>query len=237
MFCTNCGSIIHEGAKFCTNCGAAAPAAQEIPAPVIPENPVEENVPEATEQINELNSAPETPAAEGTQISDTAAGAAAAGAAVFGSATTETEPVKPKPQGTWYDQPYAMSQNQVESVKNPSFGDAIRSFFTRYIDFKGRSSRAEYWYIVLLNILVSIALAILIKATGSHIFTTIDSLYSLAVFVPSLAIWFRRLHDTGGSGWYTLVLLIPIAGVILSLVWLCSDSEGGNLYGPEPKMK
>ncbi len=256
MFCTNCGSIIPEGAKFCTNCGAAAPAAQENTAPAIPENTVEETVPEATEQINELNSAPETPAPQETQISDTAAGAASAGTAVFGSATPEPEPVKPKPQGTWYDQPYAMSQNQVnegnynyqqqqqsfqtdpvESVKNPSFGDAIRSFFTRYIDFKGRSSRAEYWYIVLLNILVSIALAILIKVTGSHIFTTIDSLYSLAVFVPSLAIWFRRLHDTGRSGWYTLVLLIPIAGVILSLVWLCSDSEGGNLYGPEPKMK
>lgn len=234
MFCTNCGSAIPEGAKFCTNCGATvAPAAAETAQTENFEEPVQEAVNDTAEQ-----------AADNSQIPEEAAGAAAA------------VPEAPKPQGTWYDQPYAMSQNQVnegnfnqqqqqqpfdsdpaESVKNPSFGDAIRSFFTRYVDFKGRSSRAEYWYIVLLSFLVSTVFGILIGATDSGIFKTIQGLYSFLVFIPSLAIWFRRLHDTGRSGWFILIMLIPIVGWILNLIWLCSASDGGNIYGPEPKMK
>ncbi|MBR6361170.1 MAG: DUF805 domain-containing protein [Clostridia bacterium] len=239
MFCTNCGSIIPEGAKFCTNCGAAVPAAESISEPVAPETPEEKTVQEVS----------------GASSQDTSGEAAAAGA-VFAADAQETAPAAPKPQGTWYDQPYTMSQNQVnegnynynrqqqtnntdpnESVKNPSFGEAISSFFTHYIDFKGRSSRAEYWYVVLASYLIDIVFAVLIGITKSAIFSTIEVFYYFLVFIPSLAIWFRRLHDTGRSGWYIFVMLLPIVGWILMIIWLCSGSDGGNIYGPEPKMK
>ena len=124
-----------------------------------------------------------------------------------------------------------------ESFKNPSFGEAIQSLFLRYVDFKGRSSRAEYWYVVLASYLIGIAFGILIKATNSGIFATIEGFYSFLIFIPSLAIWVRRLHDTGRSGWFVFIMLIPIVGWILMLVWLCSGSDGGNIYGPEPRMK
>ena len=257
MFCTNCGAAIPEGAKFCTSCGAVAPASFNTSEPQAPEIPAQEPAFENTpaETVSEVTE-PVTETPVNTGIPDTAAGAAAAGAAAFGA--SDSGPAKPKPQGTWYDQPYTMSQTQVnegnyrqqqqqqqaanavdakESFKNPSFGEAIQSFFLRYVDFKGRSSRAEYWYVVLASYLIGIAFGVLASITKSGIFTTIESLYSFLVFIPSLAIWFRRLHDTGRSGWYIFVMLLPIVGWILMLIWLCSTSDGGNIYGPEPRMK
>ena len=61
-------------------------------------------------------------------------------------------------------------------------------------------------------------------------------LYSLAVFIPNLAVFVRRLHDTGKSGWTLLVYFIPLVGLILLIVWLASDSQpGSNQWGPNPK--
>lgn len=61
-------------------------------------------------------------------------------------------------------------------------------------------------------------------------------LYSLAVLVPSLAVSVRRLHDVGKSGWYHLILLIPIAGWIWFFVLMVTEGDSGdNSYGPDPK--
>jgi len=61
-------------------------------------------------------------------------------------------------------------------------------------------------------------------------------LYALAVFIPNLAVFVRRLHDTGKSGWTLLVYFIPLVGLILLIVWLASDSQpGSNQWGPNPK--
>ena len=62
-------------------------------------------------------------------------------------------------------------------------------------------------------------------------------LYGLGVSIPNLAVSIRRLHDTGRSGWWLLVGLIPLVGWILTLIWYLSDSEvGENTYGPNPKL-
>ncbi len=126
--------------------------------------------------------------------------------------------------------------NPNESYQNPSFGEAIRSFFIRYIDFSGRSSRAEYWFVFLMNFIVTSAIAFMAKNI-SNIFGILDSVYSLAVLIPMLAIDFRRLHDTGRSGWFLLLWFVPIIGWIILLVYHCQPSEGPNIYGPEPKRK
>lgn len=61
-------------------------------------------------------------------------------------------------------------------------------------------------------------------------------LYSLAVFIPSLAVTVRRLHDTNHSGWMYFVSLIPLIGGIWLLILLCTDgTHGQNQYGPDPK--
>ena len=58
---------------------------------------------------------------------------------------------------------------------------------------------------------------------------------TLALLVPSLAVGVRRLHDTGRSGWWWLIVLIPIVGAILLTVWWAGDSKPANQYGPSPK--
>lgn len=64
----------------------------------------------------------------------------------------------------------------------------------------------------------------------------ISTIYSLVVLVPSLAVWVRRLHDTGRSGWNLLWGFLPLIGIILLIVWAATDGEpGSNEYGQNPK--
>lgn len=102
-----------------------------------------------------------------------------------------------------------------------------------YATFSGRARRSEYWMFVLFNVIVSIVLAGVDAAAGTMFLGTI---YSLAVFIPSLAVAVRRLHDTGKSGWWFLINF-TIIGIIVFLVFMFQDSQmGDNEYGPNPKM-
>jgi uncharacterized membrane protein YhaH (DUF805 family) len=58
---------------------------------------------------------------------------------------------------------------------------------------------------------------------------------AFVVFIPMLAVSARRLHDTGKSGWYYLMSLIPLVGFIIVIVQWCKDSVGDNQYGPGPQ--
>ena len=117
--------------------------------------------------------------------------------------------------------------------------EAVKSVFSQYATFSGRARRSEYWYFVLFNLLVSFALAFvgnLIGGRNGQFGRTLSSLYTLAVFVPGLAVCWRRLHDIGKSGGYYFIVLIPLVGWILLIVWLCQDSvPGSNQCGPNPK--
>ena len=105
-----------------------------------------------------------------------------------------------------------------------------------YAVFSGRARRKEYWMFVLFNIIISVVAAIadyVFSGPGSG---AISGLYSLAVFIPSLAVGVRRLHDVGKSGWFTLIIFIPLVGVIWLLVLDCTEgTDGANEYGPDPK--
>lgn len=96
----------------------------------------------------------------------------------------------------------------------------------KYATFNGRARRSEYWYFSLFTVIISIALAISDSMLNTQF---LQSIYYLAVFVPSIAVGVRRMHDVNKSGWYCL---IPIYNFILA----CSDgSEGPNEYGRDPK--
>lgn len=110
-----------------------------------------------------------------------------------------------------------------------SFGKAIGLFFTNYVNFKGRASKAEYWWVFLFNILLNIPIYFL-----SKIASPIGGLISLALIIPGLALYIRRLHDIG-KPWYRMFIgLIPIAGVIIMIIDLCKDSDGDNKWGYGP---
>ncbi len=120
--------------------------------------------------------------------------------------------------------------------------------FKKAFDFRSRSSRPEYWYFVLFNIIFAIAAMIIDRVLGTTF--SLDSgygkqdlgygyiycLYGIAVMIPGFTAGVRRLHDVGKSGWMLLVALIPIAGAIWLIVLLVKDSEPGeNKWGPNPK--
>ena len=105
----------------------------------------------------------------------------------------------------------------------------------KYAVFTGRARRAEFWYFVLFNIIVSIVLSIIsgIFRDKSNI---LGSIYSLAVLIPSIAVGVRRLHDIGKSGWWLLISLIPLIGWIWIIVLTAMEGNpGDNKYGPNPK--
>ena len=117
-----------------------------------------------------------------------------------------------------------------------SFTDAIRSVLSQYVGFSGRARRSEYWYWTLFYIVLSVIASLLDRAvfntnTGS-VFTAI---VGLGLFLPSLAVAVRRLHDTTRSGWWILLGLIPVIGAIVLIVFYVQDSHGDNQYGPSPK--
>lgn len=132
---------------------------------------------------------------------------------------------------------FAHSKKTIKKEKKiMGFGEAIQSVFSKYATFSGRARRSEYWYFVLLQVIVTAVLNGLYSATESVAFPVILVLFDLALLVPSLAVCWRRLHDIGRSGGYYFFILIPLVGWILLLVWMCQDSQpGANQYGPNPK--
>jgi len=114
--------------------------------------------------------------------------------------------------------------------------DCYLEVFRKYAVFNGRASRKEYWTFNLLNFAFLVVMAILVNEIGATNFSWIFSFFYLALFIPSLAVTIRRLHDTGRSGWMYFVSLIPLVGSIILLVFLFTDSTPGmNKYGPNPK--
>lgn len=104
----------------------------------------------------------------------------------------------------------------------------------KYADFSGRARRKEYWMFTLVNFIIMVALTVIEGALGGP--GIIAMLYSLAVLIPTIAVAVRRLHDTGRSGWWLLLTLIPIAGLIV-LIFLIFAGEGAeNDYGINPKL-
>ena len=108
----------------------------------------------------------------------------------------------------------------------------------KYFVFEGRARRKEYWMFTLFNFIISIVLALvdMVIFGGESGVGILGSLYSLAVLLPGLGVTVRRLHDTGRSGWWILIGLIPIIGWLIMLYFLVTDSDSGaNQYGPSPK--
>ena len=112
-----------------------------------------------------------------------------------------------------------------------------------YVNFKGRERRRAYWMFVLVNLIITVVLSCIDNIfidinSGIFVNGVLSTIYGIFIFLPSLAITVRRLHDTGRSGWWVLIELIPIVGFIIILVFLCQDSHyEENQYGPCPKQR
>ncbi|KLV08835.1 membrane protein [Photobacterium aquae] len=115
----------------------------------------------------------------------------------------------------------------------------------KYAVFNGRARRQEYWYFLLFNVLIAVCLSLIDTyiinpllgiPAGTEEGGLLSSVYSLAVLVPSIAVGVRRLHDIGKSGWWLLISLIPLIGVLVLVYFFVQDSHPeANEYGPNPK--
>jgi len=99
-----------------------------------------------------------------------------------------------------------------------NFQESVKLCLTKYADFKGTATRPEYWWFFLFVILVS--------AIVSTVSDKLGVVFSLAVLLPSIAAATRRLHDTGRSGWWQLVAVVPLVGFIVLLVFLAQPAGG-----------
>jgi len=114
------------------------------------------------------------------------------------------------------------------------------SVLKKYAVFSGRASRKEFWMFILFNLIFGIVAMILDNVLGIAMkganYGPIYLLYILAIILPCLAVEVRRLHDTGRSGSWWFIVLIPFVGPICFLVLMCLDSNlGENKYGKNPK--
>lgn len=123
-----------------------------------------------------------------------------------------------------------------------SFAEAIRSVLSKYATFSGRAMRSEYWWWALFALLVSIGASAIDEFVfdigsrdGEPGLGLLSLLVSLALLIPNLAVAARRLHDIDRSGWWLLIGLVPILGILLLLWWFIQrGTEGPNRFGPPP---
>ena len=123
-----------------------------------------------------------------------------------------------------------------------SFSQAVSSvLLNKYATFSGRARRSEYWWWYLFVTIVFVVAGILDRVVGlTYSDTTlyggwIATIAGIVFLVPNLAVAVRRLHDTGRTGWWLLIGLIPVIGFFVLLYFFVLDSENDNQYGPYPK--
>ena len=120
------------------------------------------------------------------------------------------------------------------------FGQAISYNFSNMTNFSGRASRSEFWWWILFIWIISIVVNIV---TGGWNFSSTDRgfLYWVGVIIgiilwlATLAVTIRRLHDTGRSGWWVLLWFICCIGGLIVLIFCIQPSQpADNQYGPPP---
>lgn len=126
-----------------------------------------------------------------------------------------------------------------------SFSEAIRTVLSKYSDFSGRAMRSEYWWWTLFVFLLTIATGIIDQLAispglGYEPFADetpeiLTMIVSLALLIPGLAVAVRRLHDTERSGWWLLIMFVPLIGLLVLIYWfVLRGTEGPNRFGPDP---
>lgn len=104
----------------------------------------------------------------------------------------------------------------------------------KYADFKGRATRGEFWRFVLAQIVVSLLIGVIFGAISETAYTIVSTLVGLGLFIPSLAVQVRRLHDIGRTGWWYLLIFIPFGAIVILIFDIQQSQPYTNKYGPLP---
>ncbi len=115
------------------------------------------------------------------------------------------------------------------------FDDAVKNVLGNYANFSGRARRSEYWWWTLFAILVNIAATVIDLAIFATDFGAASAIAALGLILPGTAVAVRRLHDLGKSGWWLLLIFVPVIGAVVLLVWYCmKGTMGDNRFGSDP---
>ncbi len=139
----------------------------------------------------------------------------------------------------------------MEVIPSLGFWNIIKKFFENYFDISGRTRRREYWlfilfFVLLLSLFLLLTLFFLFLGiifkfiffnyTAIFLYHFSVIIFPLIFLISIITVTIRRLHDTGRSGYYVLLGLIPIIGEIILIIFLSEDSQKEtNLYGPSSK--
>jgi len=93
-----------------------------------------------------------------------------------------------------------------------TFAESIRVCLTKFADFNGTASRSEFWWFMLFLVIVTLVLNVISPLLGA--------IFNLALLLPQLAAGARRLHDTGRSAWWQLLLIVPFGVIVLIVFWV-----------------
>lgn len=112
----------------------------------------------------------------------------------------------------------------------------------KYAQFQGRSRRKEFWYFTLINAFISMACSVIDSTlqlpTVMEGYGVLAAVYAATMFIPTIAVTVRRLHDQGRTGWWALIMLIPIVGLLVLLYFMLQDSQPEkNQFGDNPKQQ
>lgn len=114
------------------------------------------------------------------------------------------------------------------------FVTAVKTCLGKYATFQGRASRSEYWYFTLFMLILNLISGV-IAGASLGVLAVLPMVLIIALLLPSLAVSVRRLHDLDKSGWWVLIILIPLIGGLVLLFWACQrGTEGQNMYGSDP---
>ena len=204
--CPSCGYIIeNDNAKFCRKCGAKQPEIN-----LVTHNP-------SSDKTGNIN--------DGILLGNT-----------LMSSVNDDDGLSLASNQRNEGQIISSLSSSVSESDSRNLWWAVKTCFKKYATFNGRASRSEYWFFYLFNCIISLLLFGLAVAINqedvSLIFLGLYFVYSLVVFLPSLAVTVRRLHDIGKSGWLYLIVFIPCVGPFILLYYLCEKSESEeNIYG------
>ena len=213
MYCEHCGQQLADGARFCTKCGAPQAAALDRTVGVFDQTP--------------------------DDLSDRTVNVFAQPAQKAEPAPERRPEVRPQPavqddlppaRHLTFDEPPA-PQPAAPAARSIGPMEAIRRFFSNYANFNGRATRAEFWWPWLLLAVLSF-LEGLLGTLVPPLSAVLTLLIAGALLLPSLALCVRRLHDTGRPWTSVLLLLIPVAGFVLMIVFCSKPSDGDNAFGP-----
>lgn len=133
-----------------------------------------------------------------------------------------------------------MDYSRVMRAEPMGLAEAVALFFRKYAVFKGRSRRAEYWWVALVNFVLFLFLNKIAESGFESDPVNFNGFYLLIfvfllLIVPLTALTVRRLHDVNLSGWFILVGLIPLVGAIFQIVLgVTPGTSGSNRFGPDP---